>query len=210
VVVWFVFRSRLQLFYQRIESRFLTNLEEKHAAKANQKPQLSPWDAHITNFDLSPACKLIGKPLEEIALRERFGVNIAYIERGNRVIYAPSRFEVLFPGDQIGVLGTDAQLKQFSAVLESPAEVNTVAEPDLSHIVLEKIIVDAPNGLTGKTIRESGIREFTNGLVVGIERAGERILNPASNTVFEWDDVVWIVGDRKKIGELSREGVHAG
>jgi CPA2 family monovalent cation:H+ antiporter-2 len=205
-VVWFVFRSRLQHFYQRIESRFLSNLDEKQTAKLDKRPRLTPWDAHITGIHLSPQCSLIGKPLEEIALRERFGVNIAYIERGNRVIYAPSRYEMLFPGDEIGVLGTDEQLKQLSAALESPADNNKIAEPDLSHITLEKIIVDAHNGLTGKTIRESGIREFTNGLVVGIERSGERMLNPASNTVFEWDDVIWIVGDRRKIDELAHQG----
>jgi CPA2 family monovalent cation:H+ antiporter-2 len=55
------------------------------------------------------------------------------------------------------------------------------------------------------SIRESRIREFTKGLVVGIERNDERILNPDSSTVFEWHDVVWIVGDRRKILELVRE-----
>ena len=35
--------------------------------------------------------------------------------------------------------------------------------------------------------------------VIGIERNNQRILNPDSGTVFEWDDVVWLVGDRKKI-----------
>jgi CPA2 family monovalent cation:H+ antiporter-2 len=41
-------------------------------------------------------------------------------------------------------------------------------------------------------------------VVVGIERNGQRILNPESYNVFEWDDIVWIVGDRKKIEELKK------
>ena len=40
---------------------------------------------------------------------------------------------------------------------------------------------------------------------MGIERNGERILNPASTEVFEWDDVVWLVGNHKKIQELLRK-----
>jgi CPA2 family monovalent cation:H+ antiporter-2 len=42
---------------------------------------------------------------------------------------------------------------------------------------------------------------------VGIERNGQRILNPDSTTIFEWDDIVWIVGDRKKIEELKESGL---
>ncbi|MEO9210358.1 MAG: TrkA C-terminal domain-containing protein [Ginsengibacter sp.] len=52
-------------------------------------------------------------------------------------------------------------------------------------------------------MRESSIRERTNGLVVGIERNKERILNPSSTINFEWGDIVWIVGDRKKIQQLN-------
>jgi CPA2 family monovalent cation:H+ antiporter-2 len=55
-----------------------------------------------------------------------------------------------------------------------------------------------------QSIRNSGIRETTQGLVVGIERAGERILNPDSNLVFENGDVVWIVGNNKKIPTLLK------
>ncbi|RYZ45880.1 MAG: hypothetical protein EOP49_24350, partial [Sphingobacteriales bacterium] len=51
----------------------------------------------------------------------------------------------------------------------------------------------------GLSIRASGIREQTDGLVVGIERKNTRILNPDSNTTIEPGDRIWIVGHRKKI-----------
>ena len=69
----------------------------------------------------------------------------------------------------------------------------------IEDIVLQKIVVDEYNRLKGLSIRDSGIRERTDGLVIGIERGNTRILNPESSTVFEWNDAVWIVGDRKKI-----------
>jgi CPA2 family monovalent cation:H+ antiporter-2 len=40
-------------------------------------------------------------------------------------------------------------------------------------------------------------------LVIDIERQGKRILNPDSTTVFEWGDIVWVVGVRKKIQQLT-------
>ena len=54
-----------------------------------------------------------------------------------------------------------------------------------------------------QTIRNSNIRNATKGLVVGIERNGERILNPESTFVFEEGDVVWIVGEKKSIDAIS-------
>jgi CPA2 family monovalent cation:H+ antiporter-2 len=37
------------------------------------------------------------------------------------------------------------------------------------------------------------------GLIVGVERNGERLLNPESSFTFENGDIVWIVGDEKQL-----------
>jgi CPA2 family monovalent cation:H+ antiporter-2 len=58
--------------------------------------------------------------------------------------------------------------------------------------------------LKGLSIRDSGLRERTDGLVIGIERNNERILNPESTTTFEWGDNIWIVGKKKKIQEFMQ------
>lgn len=201
VVVLVVFRQRLQKFYQRIEDRFLQNLHEKELLEI-QKSQshLSPWDAHLVHYKISPHALFIGKTLEELRWREQYGINVAFIERGNEILYAPSRSERVFPFDTIGVIGTDQQLLEFSKLIVV-YEASFVAEKET--VELEKVLVDEHTRLKGKTIRESGIRERTDGLVVGIERKGERILNPSSQTVLEWDDILWVVGNRKKIKQLN-------
>jgi CPA2 family monovalent cation:H+ antiporter-2 len=198
VIVLVIFRQRLQHFYHRIEQRFLKNLHAKEKAQAAQR-LLAPWDAHLSRIRISPSSLFIGKSLEELAIREQYGINVAFIERGNKLIYAPSRFEKLFPYDEIGVIGTDIQLQKFTLLVEAQAEDAPPVDVLADEIILQKLVVDEHNGLKGQTIRESGIREKTNGLVVGIERGGERILNPSSFTVFEWEDIVWLVGDRRKI-----------
>jgi len=45
----------------------------------------------------------------------------------------------------------------------------------------------------------------TNGLVVGIERDNEKILNLDSGIQLDWAVIVWIVGDKKKIQQLSQD-----
>jgi len=204
VIVLFVFARRLNSFYARLESRFLSNLNQREQMQSSAGGDLSPWDAHMAFFTLPAESTVVGKTLQELIWREKYGINIAYIERGSITITAPARSDVLYPFDKIAVIGTDVQLEQFRTILESAILPSKNGDEE---ITLNKFIVDEHIALRGKTLRASGIREATNGLVVGIERNGQRILNPDSATVFEWDDIVWIVGDRKKIEGLRLKGV---
>lgn len=204
VVVLLIFSRRLQSFYSRIEKRFLSNLNDRETAAAQGSHDLSPWDAHLAYFTIPPESPVIGQSLTELSWREQYGVNVASIERGKRTIYAPTRAEMIYPYDKIAVIGTDVQLETFRMV----AEAETVQEDvvvNREDITLNKLIIDEHTDLRGKSIRESGIREIVKGLVVGIERNGERILNPDSTTIFEWDDVIWIVGERKQLQKLVKE-----
>lgn len=209
LIVLFIFSKKIQKFYNRIHARFLDNLNEREieATTVNGDPNaaLSPWDAHLADFEVNPNAAFIGQPLQELAWREQYGINIAYIKRGDRMIYAPGAKERLYPLDELGVIGTDEQLQSFKPVIDSKNGADDADAEDINDIALQKIVVDEHTLLKGLTIRESGIREKTSGLVVGIERDGQRILNPESQTVLEWNDIVWIVGDRKKIQELVKD-----
>ena len=215
IIVLTIFSKRIQRFYQRIENRFLTNLNarEEAASKddsinarvsrrtADMQSNLLPWDAHIVEMEVKPEAVYIGKSLSELRWREQYGINIVYIKRGDKVIHTPTRDNILLPFDLVGIISTDEQMKVFKTVFDS-LETVKVDEVDINDISLQKILVDEHTKLKGLDIRRSGLRERTNGLIIGIERNQERILNPDSNTVFEWGDIIWIVGDRKKIQQL--------
>ena len=218
LIVSYYFSKRIQKFYQRIESRFITNLNARETAAANGGSAESnilrknvdfrsdevPWDAHIIELQVNPEAEYIGKTLMELAWREKFGINIVFIKRGEQLINVPGRHHRLLPFDHVGIIATDDQIQVFKPVFDA-AESITGEGIDISDISLEKILVDEHTRLKGLTIRNSGLRERTNGLVVGIQRERERILNPDSTSVFEWGDIVWIVGERKKIMQLGQE-----
>jgi CPA2 family monovalent cation:H+ antiporter-2 len=217
VIVLVLFSKRIQRFYQRLEGRFLTNLNAREMAEEEREmwsgnslrkqfsPQseLSPWDAHIVDLEVSQQADFIGKPLAELAWREQYGINIAYIKRGDKLIYAPGRFDRLLPFDHVGIIATDEQMQVFKPVFDKHEDIRPT-DQNIEDIIVQKIVVDEHNKLKGLSIRSSGIRERTNGLVVGIERNEERILNPDSATVFEWGDIVWIVGERARIQDLNK------
>lgn len=214
VLILFVFTRRIQGFYQRIEGRFLGNLNAREDVVYNSvsayvsrktadlQSGLLPWDAHIVQLEVVPHADYIGRTLRELAWREKYGINIVYIKRGEKIIHVPDRNSILLPFDQVGVIGTDEQLQVFKPVFDSVENVEQ--DGDVADIALQKVIVNEYTKLKGKDIRGSGLRERTNGLVIGLERNNERILNPDSTTVFEWGDVIWIVGDKKKIQELNQ------
>jgi CPA2 family monovalent cation:H+ antiporter-2 len=215
ILVLLLFSKRIQNFYQRIEGRFLSNLNarerladerknqlEEFQKQFNPKSDLSPWDAHMIDLEVNPHAEYIGKTLSELAWREQYGINIAYIRRGEKLIYAPKRNNRLLPFDHVGIIASDDQMQLFKPVFDAIENDEKTDQP-VDDIILHKIVVDEHNQLKGLSIRSSNIRERTNGLVVGIERNKERILNPDSTENFHWGDIVWIVGERKKIQKLN-------
>jgi CPA2 family monovalent cation:H+ antiporter-2 len=216
VLVFWIFTSRIRRFYQRIENRFVSNFNAREVAAANGdsmsaqvtrntaiiQSTLGAWDAHISELEVQPDADYIATPLSELTWREKYGVNVVYIKRGDKLIHTPDRNSKLLPFDRVGIISTDEQMQQFKPVFDK-VDVASVNDVDTNDIVLQRIIVDEHARLKGLDIRSSGIRERTNGLVIGIERRDERILNPESTLVFEWGDIVWIVGERKKIQQLS-------
>ena len=69
---------------------------------------------------------------------------------------------------------------------------------------LQRLEIAENSPLNGKTIKESGVRERTKGLIVGIERDGERMLNPDSSVVLLANDLLWIVGNNRRIKVLEK------
>jgi len=53
--------------------------------------------------------------------------------------------------------------------------------------------------LLNLNMRQSKIREKTHSLVVGIERSGQRLLNPEPDEIIRLKDKIWIVGDEQRI-----------
>lgn len=203
VVSGIVFSRKLHAFSVRIENRFLHNLNLRETTKPinNKVDNLLPWDAHLAYFDIDIDSTLIGKPLVDLSLREKYGINLALIERGDRMIMIPDKYEKLFPFDRIAVIGTDEQILTFKNTIEA-ANKAQIFDDTKGEITLTQIHVHPGFPFLGQTIRESELRDKVKGLIVGIERNGQRILNPDSNLTFELNDALWIAGDRKKVKQL--------
>lgn len=220
LIILFIFARRIKVFYQQIEGSFLGNLHARETAAQNSlsarvshrnadlQSELMPWDAHILQLEVPPQAEYIGRKLAELLWREKYGINIVYIKRGEKLYNAPNRNSILLPFDQVGIIATDEQIHEFKPVFDPPLVLDG-ASIDVDDIMLQHFVVEENSRLRGRNIRQSNIREATNGIVIGIERNHERILNPESTTMMEWGDIVWLVGERKKIQTfLKNEDKH--
>jgi CPA2 family monovalent cation:H+ antiporter-2 len=199
-----VFLSRFsEPLYHKIEARFISNLTENERAALEQRaatPVLAPWSATLAEFTVSPNSRLVAKTLEHSRIKETYGVSIAMIERGDRRILAPNRGDLLLPGDRLFLIGTEEQLAEARAAIEPKS--STILPAAASSFGLTSLLLRDSDRFVGKTIRECGLREAVNGLIVGIERSGQRILNPDSTIPLLTGDLVWIVGDQQRIRDL--------
>ena len=141
----------------------------------------------------------------DLRFRERFGVNIALIERGKISILTPDRHERIYPGDQLSIIGTDDQLGRLKRIFEKEIITNVESQIHDDQITLQNFTIDENSRMLNKTIRESKLRETGRGLVVGLERDGNRNLNPESATKLLAGDIVWVVGVRKSIDQFLAE-----
>lgn len=206
-IILIIFSKKIQALYNKLKNQFLLNYNEREAIKITEvQSELAPWDAHIVNFTVDANFNGIGQTLLELGWREDFGINIARIFRGEKIINTPGRYERIFPSDKLSIIGTDEQLMQFSSFMKAEVEnkKESTTQVKRNEITLEQLII-IPNSLfVNKTIRESKIREQTHGIVVGVETNGERIVNPESVYTIKTGDILWIVGDKLRIAAIKK------
>lgn len=191
-------------YYRKIEQRFLSHLDDQEKDLLSQQKNLqhlAPWNATLAEYVVSAESSLVGQSLIDCALKEKYGVMVALIERGNKKIIAPGRSELLMPFDRLFLIGTDEQLEVVKRLIEVRSKDTETEELEIYG--LGSLLITSDSVFQGHTIRDCGLRERVHGLIVGLERNEQRVLNPDSSTVLSAGDLIWIVGDRLKIKSLA-------
>lgn len=117
----FYFSRKLRLSMNRIESKFLDNLNERELRRSGKKNAVVN-DLHQAYMTVGADCAFVGERLMDSNLRNKYGVNIVSIQRGATFIPIPNGRTRVFPGDILGIIGTDDQLERLLPVVESSAE----------------------------------------------------------------------------------------
>jgi CPA2 family monovalent cation:H+ antiporter-2 len=196
------FSRKLRKRLHSMEARFFDNLNERDLRRSGKNNNLVS-DMHLAFITVSHGCTFVGDRLMDSNLRKHYGVNVASIQRGGHTIVVPNGSERIFPGDVLGVIGTDAQIESVLPELERDDDAaDGVAA--VGEVKLVNVQLSGTSELIGKTSATSRLRDRYKVLLVAIQRADGTYMHPDGTTVFEPDDVLWVVGADSSIAELRR------
>ena len=203
VLLLVVAYRQLEKSYHWFESQLVRNISKStKSRKLDRYQELAPWDMHFVEITVGNYSPFTNKSLGESRIREQFGVNVVAIFRGHDTIIAPRGEMRLYDNDNLIVLGTDDQIdrfKQKATLIKQDSE--HVAQ--LENFVLQPVLLEADNPFIGKSIRDSKIREELQGLIMGIERGKNKILNPNPDTLLQLDDLVLVVVDKTRLASST-------
>lgn len=192
------FRSKLQ----DVNLWLFKQLSPKHVLEEiSAEVSLGPWDEHLSTVVVNANSEAVEKNLAELDVRNRFGINIIMLKRGNRQIVAPSGDTRLLPGDSVLILGTDNEVALFDQFVSGSESISTSEDPIFE---LTSVKVEKGSKWENKSISSLNLPSLIRAVIVGVERGGERVLSPQADFILKAKDFVWLVLDKSKLGELKK------
>ncbi|MCH5326764.1 MAG: cation:proton antiporter, partial [Duncaniella sp.] len=193
------FSRRIKNRLERIETRFIDNLNERELRKTGAKNNLVA-NMHLAYMTVSYDCPFVGEQLRNSGLRSQFGVSVSSIQRGNHLIMVPGADARLFPGDILGVIGTDEEIQNLIPVIEAESDGEESIAPDDVKLTSVRLTDDSP--VVNKTVASSSLAEDYEALLVAVQRDGDYV-QPSPDLMFHPGDVLWVVGDIHKIQAIG-------
>jgi CPA2 family monovalent cation:H+ antiporter-2 len=207
-LLFVVFYPQLEGSYRWFENRFLSAFapSPKTRPLPDMLRDLAPWDAHLVRIKVHPNAPQVGRTLADTQMRKRYGVSVVAIQRGVQTLVAPKPEQVIFPKDELLVLGTDDQIDTLRPIIERPPGLadRYARAHAIEGYQLRNIFISESSPCSTCTIRETSIREDFNAMVVGVEREQRRIINPDSDLKLQPGDILWVVGEREKLDLLTK------
>ena len=193
-----------RLFIQNLQSR---DIEAQKQGK--KKPlfanHLIDRDIHIANLELPDDSLWAGKTLYSLKLRNRFGVHISSILRGSKHINIPNGGTILFPGDKLQAIGNDEQLTKLSKAMKAELQP-TITDIEKHEMKLRSFTISKTSPFIGKTLKDSGIRDEYNCMVVGVDEGQQNLTLITPSRCLQAGDVLWVVGEEKDLERILALG----
>ena len=190
--------------YLSVEARFLANFNERKLQSFADSDSVTEWlDEKLMVLELTYNSD--EKTLAGLDWGRRFGVNVIKIVRGKRHINMPLAKVKLRHGDRLFVLGESEQLNalklelgadgsgESEQTLRSFTEEENNSETDIYSYALP---IDKGSSLTGKSIKDCGLRDNYDCMILGIQRNNLPIAQPDINMTIQNGDLIWILGTK--------------
>ncbi|MDE5585398.1 MAG: TrkA C-terminal domain-containing protein, partial [Muribaculaceae bacterium] len=193
--------SRLMKGFKKMEKKFMNNLNNRENARSGANNNLVS-DLHQAYVDIKPNCRFAGDKLKDSGLRSEFGVSVSSIRRGDDFIPLPTGDTRIFPGDILGVIGSDSQIKRLNDEIDRTCQTkkDTLRHPDIE---LKSILLTPNSPIIGRPLYETDLRNDYFCMVLSVQRGDGEFINPRPDTVLQSGDLLWIVGDPAQFDKMK-------
>ena len=199
LVVMVVVPTPLRRRIQNIERRFVSNINERENRRTGHENNLVS-DLHLAFMKVGHDCPFVGDRLRNLDLRSRYGINIANIQRAGKNHSVPSGDMRIFPGDVLGVIGTEEQIQRMLPLVEAQ---NEYAETSSQEVKFVHFAIGPQSPIVGLALENTRLREDYGALLVAVQRGEDEYLSPTRDLVFQPEDILWIVGNTKQLAPLK-------
>lgn len=227
-------RSKYLLkLYWNMEYRFVINFNQRviNERQQNSKAQAGTTTFELTDeswieqnlyvgqFTLEPGVQYENVMLKDTDFRSKYRLIIVDVCRNEEDTFFPNGDFCLKAGDIITVVGNIMRINKLASeknhIRLDQHSLKTIhrfaKEQDQdphSKIKCISLIVEKDSGLYGKSLMQSEMGRRGRAFVVGLERSSGYEINPAATTVFEENDIVWVVGNKESIYEIVKENFY--
>jgi K+/H+ antiporter YhaU regulatory subunit KhtT len=168
-------------------------------------------DYRYLSFVVPKEADYSGKTLIELGWGKNQNIFIIKIEHGTQMIFLPGGRTKVYKGDRVFAVGVEksiirfrdgqyigskytlGNLKDFMGLGVTEAQV-----PLICRVV--KVVREAP--YCNKPLKYSGITEYTQCMVIGLQSMGKTFMMPDSDILIEEGDELWVVGLEENIDKF--------
>lgn len=194
-VLVLVFAStKLTQRYNRMEQKFMNNLNSRENTRLGVNNNIID-DLHQAFIEVEQCTPFVGDRLKDSGLRRDYGVSISSIQRGDTYMPLPSKDARIFPGDILGVIGTDDQLKRLNNDIETACEAARHAQIEQHKVELQSLILNDSSPIVGMRLGETDILHDFYSMIVKIQHADGSFAQPQPDIILKPGDMLWVVGD---------------
>lgn len=185
--------SRLLKRYSKMESKFIQNLNMRENMRMGVGNDLVD-DMHQAFIEIDNNCPFVGDKLKDSGLRSDYGVSVSSISRGDDYMPLPSPDARIFPGDVLGVIGNDEQLRKLNEDLDAATKAGIMLNIKQNPVDLSSIKLEPDSPIVGVPLKNTDILHDYYSMIVKIKR-GDDFIQPLPDVTLQPGDVVWVVGD---------------
>lgn len=188
--------------YDKMEKKFINNLNIRENTRLGTNNRLVS-DLHMAFIEVGPYSPFVGDKLKDSGLRSDYGVSIASIQRGDIRIPLPAQDARIFPGDILGIIGSDEQIKKLNDDIESAEKAFKAVPVVKSDVTLRSILLSENSPIINIPLGQTNIHSDFYSMIVKVQRGENEFENPGASTVLRAGDIVWVVGDPTRIDAMK-------